>query len=108
MSLTLTDVQRTTLSAVPVDGAGGPLPMPTGTTVSYVSDNPAAFAVTNNADGVTASGAGVAVGTANVTGTMTVPAVAPATTPTVFTATLAVSVVSSAIAGFTIAFTPPA
>jgi hypothetical protein len=108
MTLTLTDIQRTTLSPVPVDGAGGPLPIPTGTTVSYVSDTPAVFAVTNNADGVTASGAGVSVGTAIVTGTMSIPNADTTQPPTVFTASLNVVVASSAIAGFTIAFTPPA
>ena len=106
--LTLTDIQRTTLSAVPTDGAGGPVPMPTGTTVSYVSDTPAVFTATNNADGVTASGAGVSVGTATVTATMTVPPDVAGDPPAVFTATRAVTVASSAITGFTIAFTPPA
>jgi hypothetical protein len=108
MTLTLNDAQKTTLSAVPVDAAGAPVPMPTGTTVSYVADNAAALVVTANGDGVTASAAGATPGAGTITATMTVPAVAPATTPTVFTATLAFTVISSAIAGFTIAFTPPA
>jgi hypothetical protein len=108
MNLTMNDIQSSTLSAVPVDAAGGPVPMPTGTTVTYAVDNTAALSILPNADGVTALAKAVAVGTGTITGTMTVPAVAPATSPTVFTATLAFSVVSSAIAGFTIAFTPPA
>jgi len=100
--LSLNDAQSTTLSPAPFDAAGSAVPLPAGSTCTYAVDNVAVLSLTPNADGVTSALAGLAAGTANVTATLTV---LGAANP--FTAVMPVTVVSSAIAGFTISFTPP-
>ena len=102
--LSLNDAQSSTLSPAPYDAAGSAVALPAGSTCTYAgSDAGAVLSITPNADGVSAVLKGVAAGTSNVTATLTVPG---ASAP--FTAVMPVTVVSSAIAGFTIAFTPPA
>ena len=101
MSAQLNDLQQVPLSVQPVDQAGASVPLPAGATVAWASDNPAVFSVSANADGVTATGQGVAVGTANLTAVLSV-------NGQTFSDSKAVTVTSSAITGISIVFGTPA
>jgi hypothetical protein len=104
MTITLNDLQSFALAIEADDAVGSAVPLPTGATVAFTSDNPAVLAVTANADGVTAAAKGVTPGSANVTAVLTL-----ADGTTKFTsAPLAVSVIASAVTSIKIVAGTPA
>lgn len=101
-ALSLTDNQTDTGTVDLFDGTGASIPTPAGTTGSYTSSNPAVVTVTTAADGLSPVVTAVAVGSAQITGSVTVPGLSAP-----LSVVSPVAVVTSAAAGLVIQWGTP-